>query len=157
MPDTPRPRAGEDTDERRLIALPFSVAQPDIAVPVGHAIVRLSRVQLEQLAQAASIQWSTEEERLARIDGQRAQALLKSASGGDAAPAPLDPDAHHLLSRFIEQGLASIFCGTTPQPQPHVTVRYLASRAGPLAGRGDILFHLPDDPTPFLAVNWWVA
>lgn len=157
MPDTPRPRAGEDIDERRLIALPLSVAQPDIAVPVGQAIVRLPNVQLEQLAESASVHWNTEAERMARIDGHRAKALLNSASSNDSTPAPLDPDTHHLLARFIEQGQASILCGTPPQPQPHVTVRYVASRAAPLAGRGDILFYLPDDPAPFLVVNWWVA
>ncbi|MGJ7503968.1 hypothetical protein ACSFBF_26660 [Variovorax sp. ZT5P49] len=151
MPSTEiaRPPAGEDIDEARLIALPLSLPRPHIAIPVGQATVLLPQDQLERLARFAAASWSTEAERIACIDGQRAAALL--------LPQPVDADAHHLIAEFIEQGEASILSGNPPQPQPHVTVRYLASRAGPLSGRGDILFHLPGEPSPFLVLNWWVA
>ncbi|WP_432730143.1 hypothetical protein [Variovorax sp. W6] len=162
--ETARPTAGKDIDETRLVALPSSPPDACIVLLIAQAVVLLPRDRLEQLAEAAAAPWSTETERIARIDGRRAEALLKAASshtGADnkasAQQHALDSDAHHLLAHFIEQGQASILCGTPPRPQPHVTVRYLASRTGPLAGRGDILFHLPDDPMPFLVVNWWVA
>jgi hypothetical protein len=150
---------GEDIDETRQVALPFSSPQPHIALPIGQAVVLLSRHRLEQLAEEATTAWNTEAERLACIDGQRAEALLKAASSNpaDTDNAPRDPDAHHLLAHFIEQGQAFILSGAPPQPQPYVTVRYLASRASLHAGRGDILFHLPDAPSPFFVLNWWVS
>lgn len=117
------------------------------------------------MVEAAPVSWTSEPQRLALIQGQRAAQLLRAAAGSnssdaagcDALQGPADSDTQYLMAEFLERGTASVLLSGKGQLEPKITVRYLGIRCGPTCGRGDILFHLPGDPKPFLVASWWVS
>lgn len=159
-----RPPAGRDVDERRTVALRAPVAGDCVAVRAAGAIVLLDRVALARLATAGPATWTTEAERVARIDGRRAQALLDRAGassvrvrGCAALDAPALRDELHLVADRQEAGDATVVVAADAQPDLRLVVRYVGRRAGPAAGGGEIQFLREGATTPFLRVEWWRA
>ncbi|RZJ62424.1 MAG: hypothetical protein EON49_02250 [Acidovorax sp.] len=165
-----RPPSGTDVDETRMVSQRTAPPQPCIAVPLGRVTVLLDPQELAVRAAARPAQWTTESERMALIEGQRAAALLAAATAtvppnGSTATAhgcshtvtTLDAQAQYTLLAALEAGSATVLVAGDKRPAAAVAIRYLGTRCGPLCGRGLIMVSVPGQSAPFLVQDWWVS
>ena len=158
-----RPPSGTDVDETRMVSQRTAPPQPCIAVPLGRVTVLLDPQELAARAAARPAQWTTESERMALIEGQRAAALLAAATatatahGCSHTVTTLDAQAQYTLLAALEAGSATVLLAGDKRPAAAVAIRYLGTRCGPLCGRGHIMVSVPGQSAPFLVQDWWVS
>ncbi len=158
-----RPPAGTSVDEVRSIPLPSTLCGPCIAVPTGAVVIVVSLEVMQQRVAAKPTQWCTESERMALIDGERAEVLMAALSeslechGCRLAESAHLGEAAYLLLREIECGGAVVKVLATGEALSSVEIHYVGLCCEPNCGRGDIHVHWHGERAPFLSVNWWVA
>lgn len=159
-----RPPSGVTIDETRHVNLLTELPTRCMSLESNGVVIVIDRDKIETAASFPSaIKWKTEEERLSLINGGRSRELLAHLTDdldqvGCAKLAPLKSgDASFLVGQLLENGGVGIFRMHNPALLKVVRVRYSAFRAGPLLGRGEILFYAPDSDRVFFVINWWVS
>lgn len=134
-----------------------------VSVMQEQAIILIHRDILEYLKIAQPAASKTQEDRLSRLYGRRAEALLKNAMtikddfGCLVVETPFDDDARYLISELLKSGQAGAIDIASGKPVDHIYVRYKAFMAGPLAGKGDIEFSFAERSEAFLRLLWWIS
>ncbi len=158
-----RPPAGENVDVSRRIRLLANAPAPCVSIAKGEATILLSRPELQDLARDGKKRGSSESDRLAFIQGQRASELLASlgdahdSRGCAAAGKETTAETDYLLVDLLEGGNAYVIATATGAYVPEIAIRYLGRICGALCGRGDIMFSLPGSSSPFMRSSWWVS
>ena len=158
-----RPASGADVDETRTVAQRPGPPPDCLSLTLNGVSVLLDRRELAGKAAVQSSQWTTEAERLALIEGQRASALLSAATtvkgenGCAQINAALDAEAKAMVLAALESGSATVLVDGSKTPIAAVAIRYLGTRCGPLCGRGHIMVYVPGRSRPFLVQDWWVS
>ena len=158
-----RPASGVEVDETRTVVQRTKPSPDCLSVTLNGVIVLLDRKELVKKAVAQSSHWTTETERLALIEGQRASALLSAATGGKGEKGcaqidrALDTEAKAMVLAALESGFSTVFASDSKLPIAAVAIRYLGTRCGPLCGRGHIMVYVPGQSRPFLVQEWWVS
>lgn len=160
----PRPPAGTDVDETRLVSARPRMPAPCVAVLYEGATVVMSRRELEALATERPETVHGDADRLARVRSGRAAALLSTlepprspGACAEVAGAALGAEGDQVVLDWLENGRAMVREPLQGQAVSTVRIRYLGQRCGPMCGRGDITVSLPEGARPFLAVSWWVS
>ena len=81
------------------------------------------------------------------------------ADGTGCVPADASrlTNAAHLVAGLLEAGQAAVLGHGASAPDRAITVRYLGMRAGPTAGRGEILFLRGEPRRRFFGIEWWAS
>jgi hypothetical protein len=165
-----RPPSYEQPKPGRTLDVSFKVqteAIPEgaqcISVMQEHATILIHRDILEYLKIAKPVQERTDEDHMAALYGRRAEILLnnlmniKDDHGCALVEMPFDDDALYLIGELLKSGQAVVIDNGTNRPVEYIYVRYKAFVAGPLAGKGDILFSFVEKGPPFLMIRWWIS
>ena len=158
-----RPASGTDVDETRTVAQRPKPPPDCLSITLSGITVLLDRQELVRKAAVPSSPWTTEAERLALIESQRASALLSAATtvkdenGCTQVNGALDGDAKATVLAALESGASTVLVNDSKLPIAAVAIRYLGTRCGPLCGRGHIMVYVPGQSRPFLVQDWWVS
>lgn len=159
-----RPPVGVAVDEIRTVRLPAKPPENCMSLATNGVTLLLDKAKFEaQAGFSLGRQWQTEEERLAFIAANRAKALLAQLTGerdarGCERLKPGDPgEAIYPIAEALEAGSAAVALPPDGQLLETIRVHYLAFRAGPHSGHGDILFILPDSGRMFWQMPWWAS
>jgi hypothetical protein len=158
-----RPASGTDVDETRTVAQRPKPPPDCLSITLSGVTVLLDRQELARKAAVPSSPWTTEAERLARIESQRASALLSAATtvkgenGCTQVNGALDGEAKAMVLAALESGASTVLVNDSKHPIAAVAIRYLGTRCGPLCGRGHIMVYVPGQSRPFLVQDWWVS
>ena len=134
-----------------------------ISIVQNQATILVSRQLLERVRKATPEKWTTEQERLAFIRGDRAKALLQNLTpltdkfGCAPIQAPISDDSLYLVSELLQSGQVVVVNNETRQHVSHIVVRFSGLRAGPHAGIGQISYSFTEQSDPFLCLSWWVS
>ncbi len=165
-----RSPAFEQPKPGRTLDVSFKVATE--AIPEGaqcvsvmqeQATVLIHRDILEYLKISKPAIAKTDEEHMAMLHARRAEILLnnlmniKDDHNCSLVEMPFDDDALYLVGELLKSGQAVVIDNGTNRPVEFVYVRYKAFVAGPLAGKGDILFSFAEKGSPFLTIRWWIS
>ncbi|MBP1748536.1 MAG: hypothetical protein H6Q52_1075 [Deltaproteobacteria bacterium] len=163
-PQFEQPKAGNTVDTSFKVTMEGVPAGANcVSVMQEEATILISRDILEYLKIAKPMEPKTEEERIASINGRRAEILLdnlqniKDDFGCLIVQESFDDDARYLISELLKSGQVGVINNATSQPVDHIYVRFKAFVAGPLAGKGDIHFSFTERSAPFFTVLWWVS
>lgn len=163
-PQYDEPKAGSTIDVSFKVTLEGIPAGADcISIMQEQGTILISRDILEYLKIAKPVEAKTDEERMATFHSRRAQILLdnlmniKDDHDCSLVEMPFDDDAVYLVGELLKSGQAVVIDNGTGRPVEHIYVRYKAFVAGPLAGKGDILFSLAERSAPFLTIRWWIS
>jgi len=156
-----RPPAGTNVDETRVVQLRKFNDEPCISITVGEAAILLQKAEIESLANAKPATWKSEDERIARINGLKAEELLSRLSSSPdsygclvAAKASLSNDATWLVLRQLELGAAALRLGG--KYVSSVRIRYFGTK-GDKFGIGSVSVSLPDGAGLLFVVLWWIT
>lgn len=158
-----RPASGTDVDETRTVTQRSGPPPDCLSITLSGVTVLLDRQELARKAAVRSSSWTTETERLALIEGQRASALLSAATtvkgenGCTQINGALDGEAQATVLAALEGSSATVFVDGSKAPIAAVAIRYLGTRCGPVCGRGHIMVYVPGQSRPFLVQDWWVS
>ena len=151
------PPAGKPVDMSRTVRLLDAPPTPCVSIPLNTATILLPHAELLQQAREKPSSMQGEEARAVLLERLAARGLLQGlADATDASGctslrgAPVADDLR-TAGDFLQRGHAYVLSKTTRAPAAQMEVRYLAHDF-----RGDILFYLPDEKRPFLALSWWV-
>jgi hypothetical protein len=157
------PQPGVEHDSWRQVRL-AAVGGTDCLefVSSNHAI-RLALADLRVMAvDAGRIMGGATEPRVQRIFEGRTLDLLGRAAGWPAsggcvrAPAAAGED-RYVIAELLRAGRAAVRKPGSEQGVGAIWMRHLGRRAGPLSGRGEILFYAEREGEPFFVVSWWVS
>ena len=158
-----RPASGTDVDETRMVAQRTEPPLDCLSIAWRGVTVLLDRQELARKAAVQPSPWTTEAERLALIESQRASALLSAAATGKGENGctqihgALDGEAKAMVLAALESGSATVLLDGSKAPVTAVAIRYLGTRRGPLCGRGHIMVYVPGQSRPLLVQDWWVS
>jgi hypothetical protein len=134
-----------------------------ISVMQEQATILIHRDILEYLKIAKPVEEKTDDDHMATIHGRRAEILLhnlmsiKDDHGCSLVEMPFDDDALYLIGELLKSGQVMVIDNVTNRPVEYIYVRYKAFVAGPLAGKGDIIFSFAEKASPFVMVRWWIS
>ncbi len=163
-PQFDEPKAGRTLDQSFKVALEGMPAGANcVSVMQDQATVLISRELLEYLKEAGLEESKPKADHMAVLRGNRAKILLdnvgniKDDSGCLIVQTPFNGDADYLISDLLKSGQAGVIDNSINRPADFIYVRYKAFVAGPLAGKGDIIFSFAENSASFFKVLWWVS
>jgi hypothetical protein len=157
------PTPGITVNQSFTVTLEATPSCDCISIIQGQATILISRQILEQISAATPKEWTTEQERLAFIRGNRARALLRSLTpsidtfGCTSVQTPTSEDPLYLVSELLQSGQVAVVNNETCQYVSHIVVSFNGLRVGPLAGMGHISYSFTKQFAPFLQLDWWIS
>ena len=157
------PEPGVTINQSFNVTLEATPSGECISIVQGRATILIPRQVLEYVRAAAPKKWTTEQERLAFIRGNRAKALLQSlipsmdGFGCTSAQIPASEDFLYLVGELLQSGQVAVVNNETRQRVSHIVVNFDGLRVGPLAGMGHISYSFTEQSAPFLRLSWWVS
>jgi len=157
------PAAGITINQSFRVTLEGMPTGDCLSLVQGQATILISRQLLESARTATPEKWTTEQERLAFIRGNRAKGLLQGitpsvdSSGCTLLQTMVSEDSLYLVGELLQSGQVAVVNNETRQRVSHIVVNFHGLRAGPLAGMGHISFSFEEPPVPFLLLSWWVS
>jgi hypothetical protein len=156
------PRPGVEHDSWRQVELSAVVADC-VEIIAGNHAIRLALADLRTMAlDAGPIMGASTDARLRRIFEGRSQALLGRISrwpteGACVRAQALEGEDRFVVAELLKAGRAAVRAAGAAQDAATIWIRHLGRRAGPLSGRGEVLFYVQRDGEPFFTVSWWVS
>lgn len=157
------PKTGITINQSFNVTLEATPSGDCISIVQGQATILISRQLLEYVRSAAPEKWTTEQERLAFIHGNRAKALLQSLTpsidgfGCTSVQTAASEDSLYLVGELLQSGQVAVVNNETRQRVSHIVVNFNGLRAGPLAGMGHISYSFTEQSAPFLRLSWWIS
>jgi hypothetical protein len=158
-----RPPAGQNVDESRRIELLGQAPAPCVSIVKGDATLLLPGDDLRRLADARPNPATSDEARLAFLQGRRAAGLLaglgkaQDSHGCVSTSGKVEQDNEYVVVDLLERGRAQVLVTSTGAAVPFISVRYLGELGATSGGHGDIMFSLPGVAAPFMLVSWWAV
>ncbi len=155
------PQAGIAIERSFNITLDVTPSGDCLSLVQGRATILISQRLIEQLIAATPEKWTTEQERMALIHGNRAKELLQSLTPSveenGCTQTPLSGESRYLVSDLLQSGQVAVVDNQTHQLVRQIVVTFHGVRAGPLAGMGFMWFSFANPSVPFFEADWWVS
>ena len=157
------PAPGITVNQSFTVTLEAKPSSDCISIVQGQATILISRQIFEHIRAATPEKWTTEQERLAFIRGDRAKALLQSLTpsidkfGCTSVQTPTPEDSLYLVGELLQSGQVAVFNNETRQYVSHIVVSFNGLRGGPHAGMGHISYSFTEQSVPFLHLSWWTS
>jgi len=157
------PATGITVNQSFNVTLEETPSGDCISIVQSQATILISRQLLERVGAATPKKWTTEQERLAFIRGDRAKALLQSLTpstdkfGCTSVQTHISDDSLYLVSELLQSGQVAVVNNETHQHVSHIVVTFSGLRVGPHAGMGHISYSFTEQSVPFLCLSWWVS
>lgn len=157
------PQAGKTLNESFDIRVDEALTEECVSIIQGDATLLISLPLLTHLRASRPEKWTTEPERQALIDGNRADALVQRIGEQDdqhgcrSIQPPTPNDALYLLGKLLDAGQLVVIDNKTGQPRRQIIVTFSGLKGEPHGGFGQIMYGFTKHTTPFLVLSWWVS